>query len=247
MANTLISGQIGAGKSHVALEMFILPALRAGRHVYTNLDFTKDGSERGKDFIAGCRLSLYLKVDCTKLLVRSDFDKLQDYLILNDLEGLSLRVEKNSLIVIDEAQMIFDYMGVNRIDKRIYHFLSYARHFGFDLLFLTQDYTLLNKFVVNLCNQYIDITGMKQVSTLAKNKYVLEYHNRPGGVLLDKRIRTYSPDVFNLYRSYISTEKDIFSVVLPAGFWKAMFPLILAAIVGLYALKSLASGHGFFF
>ncbi len=54
--NTLISGQIGAGKTYFAIKNFILPALQQNRYVYTNIDFGHRW-----DFELAARFSVFLQ------------------------------------------------------------------------------------------------------------------------------------------------------------------------------------------
>ena len=239
MANTIISGQIGSGKTYYCIEKFLLPALKSNRHVYTNIDM---GDEKGLEFLAQCRFSIYLKKDVRELLYVKPFEELRELLILNDMEGLSLRVQKGSVIIIDEAQMIFDYLSVNSVDKRIYHLFAYARHFGLDLIFITQSPELLNKFILKLCNQFLLISGKKQISTLAKNVYHVEYSNTQDGILLAKSISRYNVEIFSLYRSYVSSSDDIFKQYLPQGALKIIVMVVITATLFYMAMVKFHSG-----
>jgi hypothetical protein len=102
------------------------------------------------------------------------------------------------------------------------------------LVFLTQSATLVNKFIQDLCNQYIEISGKKQVSQFMKNRYVLEYYERKGGPLLQKRFKAYDHDIFKLYRSYVEHSEDIFKQYFPAGLMTPVFLIGIILLLGVY-------------
>jgi len=135
MGINLISGLPGSGKSLTGLKRFILPALKKGRKVYTNID--------GLNLL---RISLYLKMDF------NDVEKLLIHTDKFDTDMLIKGVDANSLVVIDEAQVYWNNRNyATEENKRLLPFLQKHRHYGLDIVFLTQNIDQLDIGVRRLC------------------------------------------------------------------------------------------------
>ncbi len=243
--NTLISGQIGAGKTYFAIKNFILPALVQGRYVYTNIDFGHKW-----DFELSARFSVYLNKDCSSL-IKSVVDTKQflDMLRLLAYDERGSKLPYHSLVVIDEAHQVFNYLQTNYISKQVWEFLAYSRHFGIDLVFITQSPELLSKFVINLCNNYIYVYGMKNTSRLFGNTFFYEEYAGYGGVKIKKSVQKYDQKIFQLYRSFLgdSDSSVVKRPILPEGWQKpAILVLIFVLFFG-YAVLNISKNYLFKF
>lgn len=119
---SLCTGLPGTGKSLNLIARFLLPALKAGRKCYTNLDG-----------LNALRISIYLDLP---------FEEIQRRLIFIEkvnTQYLIEHVDKNSLVLIDEAQIYWsnrDYKSEENL--RLLPFLQKHRHLGLDFVFFTQ-------------------------------------------------------------------------------------------------------------
>jgi len=228
----LVYGKKGSGKSYYAVKNFVLPHLSAGKNVYTNLDLGYHKQLDGTDlsWIPPYKYSDYLKKDVRGLLHTF---RLQDELLdkikmdfQNDIEGKSLRIPFHSMVIIDEAHDIFDYLSVNRMDKRVYNFLSYARHFDIDIVFLTQSPMLLSKFVQGLCNYVVKIKNLAEFGMGRKSIKVFHYQYVHSLEPDNTEIQHYDTDIFKLYRSSLCSETQV----------KSKIPTWLFPLIGIFAL-----------
>ncbi|MBX0311704.1 MAG: zonular occludens toxin domain-containing protein [Sulfurihydrogenibium sp.] len=241
--NTLIYGQIGSGKTYLAIEKFILPALKEGRFVYTNIDFGHKF-----EFDVWSRFSNHLGVDISKffniVVETSQFlEKLK--LIAYDIHGCKL--PPKSVVVIDEAHQIFNYLDTLKIPRQVWEFLAYSRHFGIDLVFISQSPELLSKFIINLCNNFLYVYSLKQNSSLLKGRYKLEIRATYNGQILETKFPRYNQDIFKLYRSFVVDSDDsVFKrSALMQGWTKPAFAIILVLFLLGYAITHIKQNYFF--
>jgi len=236
----LLYGKKGSGKSYYAVKNFVLPHLSSGKNVFTNLDLGYHRQESGLDlsWIPPYKYSDYLQKDVRGLLhTFRQQDELLDKIKLdfqNDIEGKSLRIPYHSMVIIDEAHDIFDYLSVNRMDKRVYNFLSYARHFDIELVFITQAPMLLSKFVQGLCNYVIKVKNLAEFGMGRKSIKIFHYQYVHSIEPDNTEIQVYDSSIFSLYRSSLCKENQV-KTKLPL--W--IFPIIFVFLLwGLYILNS---------
>lgn len=245
--SSIIYGKKGAGKSYFSIKHYLLPALEKGYNVFTNLDF---GYNRGGlEFIPAYKFSDYLKKDCRPLL--HTFRKHSDLLdkikmdFQDDIEGESLRVPHHSTIIVDEAHDIFYYMDANRMDKRVYNFLAYARHFDINLVFMSQAPGLMSKFVEELATDVYVLTNLSRfgggrnsimVKTYQSSRLVNVHEGHDS-----KTFERYDRTIFPLYRSSLAPESQNMKR-LPFFMWVPVAMVVIAVIV-----FALAKGKTFLF
>jgi len=192
MSVDLISGLPGTGKSLTGIKRFILPALKKGRKVYTNIE--------GINLL---RVSLYLDMelhDVEKLLVYTE--KFNTNMLIND-------VSPNSLVVIDEAQVYWnnrDYASEE--NKRLLPFLQKHRHYGLDIIFLTQNIDQLDIGIRRLCQVHYRLARLTNVG-LNKIIKVKVYPDAMGSEQFKPMANltwTIDKGIFPLYKSYVGNE-----------------------------------------
>lgn len=207
----LVSGLPGAGKSLNAIKRYIAPALKAGRKVWSNID--------GLNLL---RLSIYCKQEPQKVEKLLRIEEFSTQKILDT-------AERNSLLVIDEAQQIWgnrDYKTEE--NKQILSWLQKHRHYGIDVVFLTQNIDQLDIGIRRLCGVHYRIIRLTNVglSSMAKVNVFPDAMGseqfRPLAVEswdIDKRI-------FTVYDSYedasVSESKSRISIWKSKKLWFAV-------------------------
>jgi zona occludens toxin (predicted ATPase) len=239
--NTLIYGQIGSGKTYLAIEKFILPALKAGRYVYTNIDFGHKF-----EFDVWSKFSNHLGFDVSRFFnIVVDTSQFLEKLKLIAYDERGCRLPPRSVVVIDEAHQIFNYLDTLKVPKQVWEFLAYSRHFGIDLVFITQSPELLSKFVQNLCNNFLYVYNLKQNSTLLKGRYKLEVRSTFGGQILETKFPKYNVEIFKLYRSFVvDTDESVFKrSLLMQGWAKPAFGILLVLVLLGYTLTHVQQNY----
>lgn len=199
-----IAGKPGGGKSYEAVKNHIIPAIEDGRRVVTNLPIVLE------HFIA-----VYGK-EITQLLVVVEYDfhkygTTRPFSIIEDwTEHQDWKNDKGQgvLFVVDEAHLSLPVPRNSKVDlSLVLEFLSMHRHYGFDILLLTQ----------NTKKLHIDIRDMIQLvyrciklSAFGKDdSYVLKIHEGCSSVVVNTKQRDYEPYVFPFYKSHTKSETSI--------------------------------------
>lgn len=195
--NRVYYGKIGGGKTFAVIFQELLPALRAGRKVITNIDGLNIREIRnyiGKE--------IDLEVRMSRRWWRESLScELQD----DGHEGravLNSALFENALYIIDEAQMIWDAREFKDTKSGFLHLLEYNRHFGIDIVFVTQNVKRCDVNISRLANDSYQIKNLGFVNFFLKNRFAVNRRQTP----FDKDViaqytRSYDPVIFSLYRS----------------------------------------------
>lgn len=194
MAIYLYYGKIGDGKTYHVLQNEVVPAARKGRKIYTNLDGLNVR-----------RLSQYVdrEVDVVQWEkvedIRAAFNLDQD-----DREGTSLKVDRGALMIVDEAQMIFDSRQWKDTGPGVLRLCEYHRHFGLDIVFITQSPGRLDKSLCRLANESLHVKNLRFLGSLFGKRYVINVRQTPW----DKETMAtmtghFKKEIFSLYRSSV--------------------------------------------
>ena len=194
MAIYLYYGKIGDGKTYHVLANEVVPAARKGRKIYTNLDG-----------LSVRRLAQYVdrEVDVVQWEkvedIRAAFNLDQD-----DREGTSLKVERGALMIVDEAQMIFDSRQWKDTGPGVLRLCEYHRHFGLDIVFITQSPGRLDKSLCRLANESLHVKNLRFLGSLFGKRYVINVRQTPW----DKETMAtmtghFKKEIFALYRSTV--------------------------------------------
>lgn len=193
----LYEGKIGDGKSYHVVRNELLPAIRAGRRVYTNIDI---GAEHIRNMEIHCGLEVgTARIDRVdgknnwRALLQLDDD---------DKEGVSLRVAQRSLIIVDESQMIWDAREFKETPKGFLTFLEYHRHFGLDVVFITQNVKRLDSAARGLANELLQVKNLKMLSSVLGDRYVIHHRQKPGDPIVASSSGRFDPLYFRFYRSH---------------------------------------------
>lgn len=240
MAIKTYTGLMGSGKSYEVVTSVILPAIKKGRRVVTN--------------IAGLNLDEFARI--------SDIEKDQIQIVnvsheavekpefwLTDGTGITSTIQPGDLVCLDEIWRFFD--GFKKPIDPCMNFVRMHRHFAHpetgvtcDLVLITQDVMDIGPSVRRVVEETYRMSKLTAVGR--PDRYRVDVFS--GGQKKDKLRsiqRKYNPDLFSLYKSHSqqrddSTEATETNVddrgnILKGGFFKFVIP---AAIV-----MMLASGY----
>jgi zona occludens toxin len=237
MAVNLITGRPGAGKSYEAVAFYVLPALKAGRFVITNLplnilEFEKLNIEYGKQIIL---------VHKTKENLRP-FSTLPDYVRYEDYHN---KDNVGPLYVIDECQEAVP-RGDKNTSRDVREWYALHRHHVADILLMTQSQIKIHKEILTLVEHHISLS--KNIGLGMRNRYRRFLRDGVGGPIIGKGVAIkYDKQYFPLYQTHTkksgnevnSNEKTIFS------HWVFRYAFPIAGLLLVYLFSRLDLGHIF--
>lgn len=231
-----ICGTPGSYKSAYANEKFLLPALRKGRHVYTNMDGLNP-----------TYIAVYYDLDPIEVsehlhYLGRVYDDDGNYTEDPDLVRYFYKdLPENALVIIDEAQNYYNSRDFKEgYSNELIPWLTKHRHLGNDVVWITQslesvDITFRRNTALTYSLRRMEHLGLKNRSII----YVFDRANLDTRYLTRK---TYSPDpdIFKIYSSYQSKDvkenRTSYNVFLRSPLF-VIFVLIIA-----YFLYTIISG-----
>ncbi|NNM80457.1 MAG: hypothetical protein HKM01_08395 [Gallionella sp.] len=247
----LLLGPPGGGKSFEAVVFHVLPALRKGRKVITNLPLNMEElrkldvkypalvdlrvSNREEEIQKNSWNAFHRVWD--KLSIKQSFvpfASLADY-------GDSWRHPKTGagpLYVIDECHKPLPAKGTQ---KAVEEWFAEHRHEFADVLLITQSSGKLCKAITDSCQV---VYRVKKATALGSNNaYIRKVQDGLRGEVVNEAIRRYKPEFFKFYKSH--TRSDGEGSELAANdivpFWKR-WPVVGAGICFLLVVGLLLSG-----
>lgn len=222
MAIYLYYGKIGDGKTYHVLQNEVVPAARKGRKIYTNLDG-----------LSVRRLAQYVdrEVDVVQWesveQIRAAFQLAQD-----DKEGTSLAVDRGALLIVDEAQMIFDARQWKDTGPGTLRLCEYHRHFGLDIVFITQSPGRLDKSLCRLANESLHVKNLRFLGSMFGKRYVINIRQTPWDrETMATMSGAFKPEIFALYRSSVVNARARVSKTAVKKIW-----LVAPAAIGMAAV-----------
>jgi len=231
-------GTPGSGKTYEAVEK-IVQNLKKKRRVYTNID--------GLD-LGPCR-------EMIKNLTGLGDHELPDF--LHHLENEKVQafweyVEPGSLIVIDEAQNHFNSRDwQSEANRRFGAWASTHRHYGFDLVLITQRIERIDSAVRTLAEWTYRYRKMNFFGSAIQNKYIRYAYagDDTGGESLSKKIMTYKKEIFACYKSYQGKDIKELGIMNHMNILKhpaiLSLPVLLAVFFYFLSGSSIATGDIF--
>ncbi len=213
MINFLI-GPPGAGKSYEAVAFHVLPALRAGRKVITNLPLNVDKfalldpdfpalieirtetlakSEPVNEGALEANFRRFGWVSRPRKFNRVPFANVEDY-------GDKWRHPETGagpLYVIDECHIPLPRSGTP-VDVEVWY--SLHRHETADVLLMVQSYGKVNKAICDLCQVCYRVK--KAVALGSSKAYIRKVQDGLRGAVVNESIRKYESKYFDLYQSH---------------------------------------------
>ncbi|NUW72489.1 assembly protein [Vibrio mediterranei] len=225
----LIMGRPGGGKSYEAVVYHVLPNIKDGRKVITNLPLNMEA------------LIAVFGEKVSELIEVKSFD-LHDY--GNDNRPFSSpndykdewRNERGQapLYIIDEAHMILG----NQAKKDLLEFYSMHRHFGIDITLLTQSDRKLHRDIRDMIE--IVYRCIKNTALGSNKTYTKKVKMGLRGDVVNTEQRTYEKQYFKLYQSHTASNSAVSEAqakdVRPL--WRskmacALYVFIILSVVGL--------------
>lgn len=196
MANIVYYGKIGDGKTYHVMANEILPAVKAGRRIYSNIEGL---DHREIAFYAGVPLA------DLKITQWENSDEIRSHLVADrdDKEGVSLKIDKGSLVVVDEAQLVYDAREFKNTGKNFLTLLEKHRHWGLDIVFITQNPKRLEGAICRLANRCYQVKNLGFLSTIFGSRYVIHHRQTPFDDVVQTSHGRLKPEIFKLYRSAV--------------------------------------------
>ncbi|ENM5832692.1 assembly protein [Vibrio metoecus] len=236
-----IVGRPRSGKSYESVVYHIIPAVKSGRKVITNIPLNMDmfvkvfgDSVRDLIRIVDAKFNEYGSMN-------RPFSKVDDY--LDDW-----RDDKNRapLYVIDEAHMV---IPTRLGDSKILEFYSMHGHYGIDIIILTQN---LRKIHADI-RAMIEMTYYCAKNTAFGSKKTYTKKVRIGDTREDINIeqRTYKEHYFGFYQSHTQSAGsvveaqafDITPIWKRWPFWGSLLCFIIVIFILAYYFQSRKSKH----
>ena len=226
-----VAGSPGSFKSVHVLEKHIIPALRKGREVYTNIED-----------ISAVYIAIYFDMDPIEVeshlhILGREYDPDTGLPLAENpdlVRHFYKDVPNNALIVIDEAQNYYSSRDFKSdYSKEVISYLTRHRHYGHDLIYITQNIDAVDiTFRRNTQFTYVfkrgDNVGMSGTA------FIFVYDRTDLERKYLARMR-YTPDpaTFKCYSSYegddVKENRKSYNVILRSrGFW-----FFVAGLVGL--------------
>lgn len=196
-----ITGRPGGGKTYEAVRNHLIPAIKEGRKVVTNIPLN----------IAHIK-AVFPDIDTSLIEIREfgfhNYGTLRPFSTPEEYTRDEWRHPETNigpLFVVDEAHLSLPRQGT---PKAIVEYFTMHRHYGVDIILVTQHLRQMDKDILNL----IDL-----VSTCAKNSFLgsnTTYNWKLRGgyrgeiVNSDDR-RVYDPAYFPFYKSHTQSDKAV--------------------------------------
>lgn len=223
-----VCGSPGSYKSVHVLEKYIIPALKKGRPVYTNIEN-----------ISAIHIATYFDmspIECDSNLhilgrVYDDDGKYHEDTSM--IRHFYENVPNNALIVIDEAQNYFSSRDFKeQYSKDVISYLTRHRHFGHDVIYITQnidsvDITFRRNTQMTFMLKRAEHVGMKKLCFIyVYDRFDLERKH------LARLTYTPNPSCFACYSSYeasdVEEHRKTYNVILRnKGFWAFLVGLLI--------------------
>ncbi|POB48705.1 zonular occludens toxin domain-containing protein [Vibrio vulnificus] len=209
MALNILVGRPGSGKSYESVVYHVIPALKDGRKVVTNLPLNLEHFKQvfGDDVLEliDIREDKYNKENgVIKALSRpEDFTQ----------EEWQNEQGQGPLFVIDECHFQFPKTGRGKQAQEslldCLEYFSMHRHYGHDVLFMTQSLGKLNKDLRDMIEiQYIVSKHTAAGSQKSYTQKVMDgASGRPSCV--NTKVRTYKKEFFPFYKSHTKSDKSV--------------------------------------
>lgn len=249
----LIIGQPGGGKSYEAVAFHVLPALKKGRKVITNLPLNVEAfraldesfpalldlrHDNHEEVIETRRWNLFhRKFDIHQVKhVHRPFSSMADY---GDL-WRHPETGTGPLYVIDECHLCLPRAKPGTA-KEVEEWFSLHRHELADVLLITQSY---GKVCKAICDMVQVLYRVKKATAFGSNdRYIRKVQDGIGGEVVNTNLRVYEPKYFGLYKSHTKSSEAgqelAANDIVP--FWKR-WPMIGAATCFLILAAMLLSG-----
>ena len=215
-----IVGRPGGGKSYESVAFHVIPALKAGRKVVTNLTlkiehFVKVFGEDVRDLI------VIVDGQMTEFGNKErPFSKVEHYQDdWRNAEG------QGPLFVVDEAHLPLG----RQTNNEVLEWYSLHRHYGVDIVLMTQNLRKLNRDIKDMIEVTYQCT--KATALGSQNSYVRKVRDGSAGDTVNTALRKYESAYFKFYQSHSKSNQAVKEAsaqdIIP--FWKR-WPVVGTAL-----------------
>lgn len=204
MAILAMTGLPGGGKSYGAVAHQVLPALRAGRRVVTNLPLIRD--------------------EVRKVTTKGEIVEFPTEEVLEDPERLFEYVTPGSVFILDEVWKIWPAgQKVNQVPQPFKHLIAEHRHMldstgrSVSIVLVTQDLADIGTFARNKVASTLHHVKLDHVG--ASNRFRVDIYRGsvtggepPEGRKLRSIYGTYKPEVYRCYKSHTMAQGEVRNV-----------------------------------
>ncbi len=222
---TLLQGPSGAGKSYEAVITFVMPALEKGRKVRTNLPIIEDALRRFVSYPFGL------------LEIHEDMRHFKTVENFTD-EWRHPETNQGPLYVIDEAQLVFPKGNTPR---DVEEWFSLYRHYGADVVLLTQNYRRLSAALVD--NVQTSYRLRKATALGTTDRYFRITTDGVRGARIRQQVVAYDRRYFGLWQSHTQSDsvvqEDSSSDIIPIyKRWPFVGAALMLLLAGGLALRA---------
>jgi zona occludens toxin len=192
-----LSGRPGAGKSYEAVVTHILPALKQGRKIVTNIPLSTDwfASVLGEHVR---ELIVLVDGDFHSYGKQRPFSQANDFLQYQDWRNDN---NQGVYFFIDECHLA---MPQGSTDKNLKEYMSMHRHYGHDIMLLTQNFRKVDRDVKDMVQNCYYCT---KLSFLGKDEsYVVKVADGVSRNIVTTHQRKYDPKYYPAYQSHTKSE-----------------------------------------
>ncbi len=246
MALDILEGEPGGGKSYTAVQEFIIPALRQGRAVVTDIPLVIPEINRitGRD----CEDLLWVLREGE--LGRRPFSSMDDFdpgwsRPAMGPDGPMLNPEtkepliERALCVVDEAHEVWPASGAAPLSKEWDSFFGKHRHFGLDIVLLTQDAGYVHVSLRKRMRLRYRLVNMAFMGFRAA--YFIETYRGQSKTRQTFRIRRYQRRIFRCYNSFTGGGASSGTGAKPRSIF-LRWPVFLTVGAVTYGVYGCASG-----
>ncbi|EGQ8735164.1 TPA: zonular occludens toxin domain-containing protein [Vibrio diabolicus] len=217
-----IAGRPGGGKTYEAVAYHIIPAIKEGRKVITNITLNVDWFVK----IFGDDVRDLIKIVDGRLTdfgsTSRPFSQIEDY-------SDEWRNEKGQgpLYIVDEAHMSLPSRG---LPAAILEWFSIHRHYGVDIILLTQNIRKVHRDIKDMIEVTYRCT--KNTAMGSSNSYTKKVQDGCNGEVVNTSIRSYKSEYFPFYKSHSQSNKHVQEAQAKdiRPFWKR-WPVIGTALL----------------
>jgi len=150
----LITGVPGSGKSLALTKRFIIPALKKGRRIYTNIDGLNDSAPN----------PYILALSFASGVPPEDVEKLIFKFPSKDFNKVLMDMPASAIAIIDEAQIFWNARDfASDKNKEVLPYFQKHRHYGHDVILATQHFEQLDSGIRRLAEVHYRLKRLKNV------------------------------------------------------------------------------------
>jgi zona occludens toxin len=198
-----IAGKPGGGKSYEAVKNHVIPALEQKRKVVTNLPLQIEHFED----VYGEEIASLIEVveyNFHEYGTIRPFSKAEDFLKYDDWKN-----EKGQgvFFVIDECHLSMPNGKVTPQTTALLEYLSMHRHYGHDILLITQNFKKVHRDIRDMVN--LVYRAIKKSFNGQDSEYILKIHEGCTTTVVNTKERAYESHVFKFYKSHTMSNQSV--------------------------------------